>query len=110
MEQIFDPSIWVDKVHTYYDRLGSSNSFYFISITLSYDLIDHLQAESRWVRSEVSKSPTIENGVHQIRDIQTQFSHNLQEAQATQKKSVDRFQLDPSPDNSKCKVGTFYGY
>ena len=40
-----------------------------------------------------------------IREIQTQLSHNLRDAQAAHKKAADRFRPDSSPNNPKFKVG-----
>jgi hypothetical protein len=51
----------------------------------------------RWTlleHPEESKSPTVENRVIQIREIQTELSHNLRDAQAAHKKAADRFRLD----------------
>jgi hypothetical protein len=62
----------------------------------------------RWTlleHPEDSKSPTVESRVIQIREIQTELSHNLRDAQAAHKKAADRFRLDSSPNDPKFKVG-----
>jgi hypothetical protein len=62
----------------------------------------------RWTlleHPEDSKTPTVENQVIQIQEIQTELSHNLWDAQAAHKKAADRFRLDSSPNDPKFKFG-----
>jgi transposase InsO family protein len=90
----------------YFAEFAYNNSIH--SSTRYTPFFANMGYHPRWTlleHPEDSKSPTVENRVIQIQEIQNELSHNLRDAQAAHKKAADRFRLDSSPSDPKFKVG-----